>query len=284
MVKAKFLESYEPKYSAKTTRANFTDLTQKMDKSINNYTYHVQMSYKCLTDNKQATMAAVRAAAPTIQEAIAEGIADTIKFVKHQLFLAGLKDGIRDKVLEVAKATFNKSVKGAHNLETIQNDHKRLHKINAVKAELPPDEAKKIIWENWTEQEIEEIAAIRAHNNRFPPKKNNGPAHNNGQARTSSARNLNIICRYCNKKGHLQIECFSRQRNNSPMVDDNGKPYESNRVNNITDQPAARQAEIVYKDAHIGSVANLSPYHHLNWSATLRVLQLRVAPKLTSMM
>ncbi len=86
MVKAEFLESYEPKYSAKTTYANFTDLNQKTDKSINDYTYCIQMSYNSLTDHKPATVAAVRAAAPTIQEAKVEGIVDAFKFVKHQLF------------------------------------------------------------------------------------------------------------------------------------------------------------------------------------------------------
>ncbi len=99
VIKAEFLETYEPKYSAKTTCANFTDLNQKSEESINDYTYRVQTAHKRLTDNKPATMAAVRAVAPTIAEAKAEGILDALKFVKHQLFLAGLKDGLRDKVL-----------------------------------------------------------------------------------------------------------------------------------------------------------------------------------------
>jgi hypothetical protein len=45
----------------------------------------------------------------------------------------------------------------------------------------------------------------------------------------------------------------------------NGKAYETNRVNNVADKPAAQQVKVVYKDTHIGSVTNLSPYHHLNW-------------------
>ncbi len=52
VVKAEFLESYEPKYSAKTTCANFMDLNQKSDETINDYTYRIQMTYKRLTDNK----------------------------------------------------------------------------------------------------------------------------------------------------------------------------------------------------------------------------------------
>jgi hypothetical protein len=59
------------------------------------------------------------------------------------------------------------------------------------------------------------------------------------------------------------------------MVDANGKPYQNqnqnNRVNNVAEQPATTAAaarptpEAGYEDAFIGSVANLSPYHHLNW-------------------
>jgi hypothetical protein len=88
---------------AKTTCANFTDLTQKGEEMINNYTYRVQMVYKRLMDKKPAAMAAIRAAAGAQPADIkAEGVNDAFKFIKHQLFLAGLKDGIRDKVLEAA--------------------------------------------------------------------------------------------------------------------------------------------------------------------------------------
>jgi hypothetical protein len=58
---------------------------------------------------------------------------------------------------------------------------------------------------------------------------------------------------------------LSCQRDNAQMVDTNGKKYESNCVNNMTDKPDARGAESVYEDAHVGAVTNLSLYHHLNW-------------------
>jgi hypothetical protein len=47
LIKAKFLESYEPKYSAKTTCANFTDLNQKSDETINDLSHPdgLQASY-----------------------------------------------------------------------------------------------------------------------------------------------------------------------------------------------------------------------------------------------
>jgi hypothetical protein len=50
------------------------------------------------------------------------------------------------------------------------------------------------------------------------------------------------------------------------MVDTKGKKYKQ-RVNNVAekDKKAEESDEPQYDDAHMGAVANLSPYHHLNW-------------------
>jgi hypothetical protein len=247
-VKAEFLETYEPKYSAKTTCANFTDLTQKSEESINDYTYRVQMAYKHLTDKNPAAMTVVQGtitAGATDAEVKAEGISDAFKFIKHQLFLAGLKDGIRDKVLEAAKDTFTESVKVARNLETIQNDHKRLNKINAIRNNMEEEKAKEIAWDNLSDDQLAQLAAICfGRNNRYNSNGNNGNNRNNhSNNRPTQLRNPNTECRYCKKKGHLQKDCFSRKCDQAPMVDANGKPYQqNNRVNNVADQPAAAQA------------------------------------------
>jgi hypothetical protein len=46
------------------------------------------------------------------------------------------------------------------------------------------------------------------------------------------------------------------------MVDANGKAYDNNCVNNMAEETKPEQE---YEDAQVGAVANLSPYHHLNW-------------------
>jgi hypothetical protein len=46
------------------------------------------------------------------------------------------------------------------------------------------------------------------------------------------------------------------------MVDANGKAYDNNRVNNVAEENKPEQE---YEYAQEGAVANLSPYHHLNW-------------------
>jgi hypothetical protein len=188
--------------------------------------------------------------------------------------LAGLKDGILDKVLEAAKDTFTESVNFARNLETIQNDHKGLNRINAIKNDMEEEKAKEIVWDNFSHDQLAQLAAICfGRNNRYNnSSSNNGNNRNNNQGnnnRSTPLRNPNTEYRYCKKKGHLQKDCFSRKRDQVPMVDANGKPYQqNNRVNNVADQPAAAAQATPnagYEDAFIGSVANLSAYHHLNW-------------------
>jgi hypothetical protein len=258
VVKREFLKTYEPKYSARTTCANFSDLVQKPGETINDFHVRVQTAYKRITDSKPATMATVRLAGATPDQAKLEGMKDMAKFFKHQLFLAGLSDNLRDKVLEAKKDTFTESLDLARELESIQLDHRRSQKIAAVKAELQPEEASTIAWESLTEEEVEQVAAIRAKNNRFQPKRTFAAP----QGRSNGPRNQNVVCRYCKKKGHMQKECRSRQRDKAPMVDANGKAYD-NRVNNVAEEGAKPEQE--YEDPHVGAVANLSPYHHLNW-------------------
>ncbi len=51
-VKKEFLETYEPKYLAKMICANFADLKQMPNESMNNFGCRVQVAYDRLVDNK----------------------------------------------------------------------------------------------------------------------------------------------------------------------------------------------------------------------------------------
>jgi hypothetical protein len=266
-VKAEFLTTYEPKYTAKTVCTNFTDLKQHPDESMNDFLCRIQVAYDRLIDNKPDTMPTVRntiAAGATEAQVKAKGINDMALFFKHQLFLAGIKESLRDRVLEAGKATFQESLKFARELEAIHNDRKRSQKIAALKAVMQPQEAAAIFWDELETEDIDQIAAVR-HQQPFR-NSNQTQARSSGPARSNGPHNPNIVCRYCKKKGHMQKECNSRCRDGAPMVDANGKKYES-RINNVAekDENVEEKPEQQYEDAHIGAVANLSPYHHLNW-------------------
>ncbi len=84
---------------------------------MNDYRCRVQVAYDRLIDNRPATIATVRAAAGAAAADIKkEGINDMALFFKHQLFLAGIKEPIRDRVLEAGKDTFQESMKLAREL------------------------------------------------------------------------------------------------------------------------------------------------------------------------
>jgi len=159
------------------------------------------------------------------------------------------------------------SMKPAREIEAIQNDCKRTQKIAAIKSTMPPTEAAAIFCDELADEEIEQVAFVRRQQ---PPRKNanTAPARSApgpNATRNNGPRNPNIVCRYCKKKGHMQRECNSRRRDGAPMVDANGKKYES-RINNVADDENVKEKEEPqYEDAHVGAVANLNPYHHLNW-------------------
>jgi len=132
-------------------------------------------------------------------------------------------------------------------------------------------EAAAIFRDERADDEVEQIAVVRCqqpprNNNNFNAASTRAPAANAAPIRNNGPRNPNIVCRYCKKKGHMQRECHSRRHDGAPMIDANGKKYES-RINNVAekDENVEEKPQQEYEDAHIGAVANLSPYHHLNW-------------------
>ncbi len=213
-----------------------------------------------------ATVRGTIATDATEAQVKAEGVNDVALFFKHQLFLAGIKDSLHNRVLEAGKATFQESMKFAHEIEAIHNDHKHSQKIAALKASMQPQEVAAIFWDELEDEHIEHIATVHRQqpfrNSNQMQARSSAP----GPARSNGPRIPNIVCRYCKKNGHMQPECNSRHRNGAPMVDANGKKYEQC-VNNIAEkeEKSEEKAEPEYKDAHVGAVANLSPYHHLNW-------------------
>jgi hypothetical protein len=80
-------------------------------------------------------------------------------------------------VLEAAKDTFTESVKVACNF----------NRINAIKQEMQEERAKEIIWENLSDQELNQLAVIRYTRSQI-----NNRSSNSNQSRSSTAvRNPN---------------------------------------------------------------------------------------------
>jgi len=202
-VKEAFLKVYEVKYSAKVTCTNLADLIQRPNEGVHDFYLRISDSCRKLFLSRPDALKAVRQALPAgLADADArklklEGLEDDEMFIKHQLFIGGLREELRTKVIEANKNSLSESVYFAVDLETVLNERKGRTNVSAISEER-------------SEEENNQVNAL--HQKKFfkrgPPKANSA-----------------TVCRYCKKNGHFQKDCRSRIRDKAPMVDANGKAY-----------------------------------------------------------
>ena len=278
-VKADFLRTYEPKYTAKTTCANFSDLTQRQGEGVHDYYLRVCESMSRIVEAKPDAMTAVRAAVMPVGAAVAavaqadretikaEGILDAEKFFRHQIFLAGINPHLRSKVMEANKDTLRESVTLALELETIHSE-RRVRTVAAVTEDVQ-EEAE----HDFDDEELEAVNAIRQRNGKPPFRRRfqrSGPSSN---AATAGSNSNFGKCRYCKKPGHLQKNCSARINARAPMVDKDGKPYSRN-VSSVGGNNAAAANSATAASGHatsqqnpessVGSILS-SALNTLNW-------------------
>lgn len=260
-VKTAFLKYYEPKYTASTTCSNLQDLHQRPGEPVHRYYLRLFDALEKFRETQPA-LGAVRHA-PAVGVALAqadlvaakkEGADEQDMFMRLQLFLAGLSDPYRTKVMEAGKATLGETVDYAIELERIQQ--KEIKKVHLVQdpgmATLPV--------EDLDEDEREAINAIRM-------KKGKLPFQNCSQAGIPNRGNPGntFKCRYCQKMGHRQRECRSRIRDRAPMVDQEGNPYR--RINKVEANTAQSGARTQPEGPSVSSINRIEPEqaYHLNW-------------------
>jgi hypothetical protein len=223
-VKQRFLRTYAPRYTARTNCINLMKLYQAPNEKVQTFFLRLDETFKRMTETRPAAMLQVREAplaANQNNERDAriklEGLRDQDKFFLSQMFLAGLRENIRTKVMEEAPAELIDIVDLAVEKEAIYLNEKNpppanlLFSIEEKQEKIEGGEEKA----EFSKEELDLIHAIRKKRNQ-PPFKRNG---NNGSASST------VVCRYCKQKGHWQKHCRSRLRDKAPCIDENGKPY-----------------------------------------------------------
>ena len=242
-VQREFLAAYAPRFTARTTCTNFQDLVQRQGENIHDYYLRVTESFKRMCDAKSATIYDVRAPNPDgmadTDEARAqkknckkEGLMDMERFFLHQLFIAGLKDELRSKIMEAGKPTLQESLSLARELEVIVQDKKKTILAAVVEEE-----------DALGEEDIEAINAIRFQRGQKPFRRPGTNYQGQSYQKSASTGNTgsfqsNKKCRFCGGN-HLQKVCRKRIAAGKPCVDQNGKPYTS-QINAVDDQNQAK--------------------------------------------
>ncbi len=216
-----------------------------------------------MCEAEPATIATVRIdrGTATAEQAAAiklEGVKDSEGFFKHQLFIAGLKEDIRMKIMEAGKPSIQESVAHARELEVIHEDRKKGSTVGNI-AENEDNN------DNLDDEECAAVDAIRLQRGRPPY---NRPGQSSGQNQQSCPANprqgqqqqpFSGQCRFCKIQGHHQKDCRKCKAAKAPTVDSNGQPY-SNQVASVA-QP--QQQDNNAGAASITSVPS-DPYH-LKW-------------------
>lgn len=273
-VQREFLAAYAPKFTARTLCTSFHDLKQKNDENVQDFYNRVSEVFRDAFMIKPAHVTQHGGTAAerfdlteaNAQTIMLRGINNMQLLVMNTMFIGGLKDEIRSKVLETGPTLIQDSVKLAREFEIITREKKErnekgvyVHTIAASDAADVNDDPDIL---DVDVNDIEHILAI----NVIRKKANQPPLRYKVKSGSSNAKpwtnrsSVNIPqCRFCKLKNHMQRECRKRIAAGAPMVDAAGRPFPASMNQNpITSSSWSPQ---------INSVS--SPYyglmpHHLN--------------------
>ena len=237
-VKGQFLAAWDPRATPRTICMNLTDLTQRSTESVQQYYLRVAAIFRKFFQIQPATdlPAIVETVPDAVDAAVADGFLEAIqlegavherkitqRFVLKQIFISGLREDIRSKVMEADKETLSETLVYARDMEIILNDRKKSSNVSAIQPEA--EDAPIGI----NEEDIEAINAVRTQQGKTPwrfNKTNQSPGRyngnnrpyrpNNGPQRNDARQGANR-CHYCGIPGHFQDQCRKRLREKGQM-------------------------------------------------------------------
>ena len=180
------------------------------------------------------------------QALVSHGATAAFNHMALNLFISNLRPSLRDELLKTTPATLYEAFEVACQLEGIQEPaRKPTLAAAAIDSDAAPPAAAPTVSADLTQDDDsldKEIDALNfklknlkdrrqqsrpsnSGNNNRNNRSNNRSNNNNRNSQPRNVDKSGWICRYCNKKGHGQLECFSRRRDNAGMVGADGAPY-----------------------------------------------------------
>ena len=212
-VKKKFLEAYAPKFSAKTLCIGFQDLRQRSSEDVQTFYNRVsetfRNAYSVKPDHVTTYVGDLGGAGINQAQAnrmMGQGIKRMELLVMNTVFCGGLREDIRNKVLEEGPTEIEESVKLAREIEAIQDKKRdRSVLITSIGEEEDDPEVLEV-----DEQEVEHLTAVN-----MIRKRRGLPALRfrvrRFQGNRSGPRKFSGNCYSCGKQGHRAIHCKSKK-------------------------------------------------------------------------
>jgi hypothetical protein len=139
-------------------------------------------------------------------------------------FLMGVVPSLRTALMQARPANLSEAIKEAMSLELIEKTNGAAKNRIANLAELDDEDLAEI--EDLDDVTIKAINMKRSKFGRQPfrrPRQFAGSQGRGGKGKSSGDKS-GLKCRFCNKEGHMQQECYSRINKNAPCIDRYGKP------------------------------------------------------------
>jgi hypothetical protein len=225
-LKKKFLEAYAPKYSAKALCICFQDLRQKNDETVQDFYNRVSNTFKNAYQEKpDHTITYVGTLHGAITQAQAneimgQGVTRMQLLMLNTMFLGGLKEEIRNRVLKDGPTEPDASVKAAREIETILNDKKKEKGVfitSIEEEEEGPEEGRDM--GDVDEEEAAQLQAINAilrkkgrpqYRFRVRPRGGSQMGFDGTGPRDGFNGTGAVICFFCNKPGHRIAQCRAK--------------------------------------------------------------------------
>ena len=182
-----------------------------------------------------------------LQRLITHGAQRVYDHMALNIFVSNLRPSIREEVIRQSPKILNDAFEMAMEAEKAQFDPRKTASLPMMPVEphhgsdnnTDTEDALQAELEDLTNDSSARIEAIKKKLSKFRRPTTGGAASQQSRQQTAPSTRIpanpahkNMKCRYCNKMGHIQYDCFTRRRNNAPMIGADGKPY-TQRTNNI---------------------------------------------------